>query len=96
MGLWSYLLNIGIFDLTALIARNSEIRNELNRKVEELSHVKNVARSEIERIVEGQIGTASKYVHNEENEISKYVVVHDELKETIQEVMNELNIRKRN
>lgn len=96
MGLGSYLLYIGIFDLATLIARNSEIRNELNRKVEELSHVKNVARSEIERIVEGQIRIASKYVYKEENEISNYVFEHDELKEMIQEVMNELNLRKRN
>lgn len=95
MGLGSYLLYIGIFDLASLIARSSEIRNELNRKVEELSHVKNIARSEIERIVEGQVRSASKYVRKEESEIRDYVFDHDELKELIQEVMKEVNLRKR-
>ena len=94
MGLGSYLLYIGIFDLVALIARNSEIRNELNRKVEEMSLVKNIARSEIERIVEVQVRTASKYVPKEESDISNYVFEHDELKEMIQEVMKEVNLRR--
>jgi hypothetical protein len=93
MGLGSYLLYIGIFDLAALIARNSEIRSELNQKVEELSLVKNIARSEIERIVEGQVRTASKYVLKEESDISNYVFEQDELKGMIQEVMKEVNLR---
>jgi hypothetical protein len=95
MGLGTYLLYIGIFNLAALIARNSEIRNELNQKVEELSLVKNIARSEIERIVEGQVRTAYKYVPDGESDIRNYVFEHDELKELVQEVMKEVNLRKR-
>lgn len=95
MGLGSYLLYVGIFDLAALIAKNSEIRNELNRKVEKLSHVKDIARSEIERIVEGQVSTASKYVAKEKGDISNYEFEHDELKELIQDIMKEVNLRKR-
>jgi hypothetical protein len=95
MGLGSYLLFIGIFDLAELISRNSEIRNELNRKVQELSLVKNIGRSEIERIVEGQVRKASKSVITEENDIRSYVFEQEELKELVEEVMNEVNIRKR-
>jgi hypothetical protein len=95
MGLGSYLLFIGIFELATLISRNSEIRNELNRKVQELSLVKNIGRSEIERIVEGQVRKASKSVPKEESDIRSYVFEHEELEELVKEVMNEVNLRKR-
>jgi hypothetical protein len=95
LGLGSYLLYIGIFDLATLTARNSEIRNELNRKVQELSLVKSIGRSEIERIVEGHVKSATKSVSSEENDTREYVFEEGELKELVQEVIDEVNSRKR-
>jgi len=95
MGLGSYLLYIGISDLAALIATNSEIRSELNRKVEALAHVKNIGRSEIERIVEDQVKQVSKSIPKVDREITEYEFDNEELKELIQDVMNEVNLRKK-
>jgi hypothetical protein len=94
MGLGSFLLYLGIFDLASLIARNSEIRLNVNRTVQELSLVKNIGRSEIERVVAGQIKLASKSVPAEDKGMRSYEFEQDELKQLVQDVINEVNLSK--
>ena len=95
MGLGSYLLFLGLFELAAFVARNSEIRTAVNKTIGELSLVKNIGRSEIERIVGTKVARLAKIAQKNDTEIKEYEFDNEELKEMVEDIINEVHSSKR-